>query len=375
MMRKAVALLLFLGGVLAPFIAHGQGGVRDLVVTSGLYGERYQGNLPTVGTILQDSTEAATALQAEVAARADLFWRKDGVTRALLGVDGGIRQFSAYGFEGQDFAPREWVGSVDLTLFRPLGAGSTGLQVLGGFKGRRVQDRAPMPLFLQPDQQVWYGGAGLQVGLKSGWEPLSVVVLSEQADYRAPLTAPQIRLLNRETLSSEVRWGHQLTGAHRMDGTFGVDASSYPEQRTFVSEDPIRQDRTYRGRLGWSYQGEVLARAGLEGRVNESNSRRPEYRSLTIDGQVTTVLPGDLVGTLYVVLSHKDYREAIPFARLLPGEEANSASLAYVTLTRSLARNLDGAVRVGWSRAETETGGEYFQRYGFGVLMNYRPAW
>jgi len=375
MSRKSLAALLCLSGLLAPQFLQAQAGIRDLVVTSGFYGERYQGNLPTVGTVLQDSTEAATALQGEMAARMDLFWRKNGVTRALLGIDGGVRQFSAYGFEGRDFAPKEWVGSVDLTLFQPIGAGSNGVQALGGYRGRRVQDRAPMPLFLQPDQRVWYGGGGVQLGLKSGWEPLSLIVLGEQADYQAPVEAPQIRLLNRETLTSEIRWGHQAATSYRVDVTLGFDGSRYPEQTTFVAEDPVREDQTYRGRLGWSYQGDVLARAGLEGRINRSNSRRPEYRSLTLDGQVTTVLPGDLVGTLYVVLSRKEYREAIPFARLLPGEEANSASLAYITLSRTLARNLDGAVRVGWSRAETETGGEYFQRYGFGVLMNYRPGW
>lgn len=348
--------------------------LRDLVITSGIHGERFQGNLATVGTVLQDSTEAAIAFQGEAALRSDFIWRKNGVTRALLSLDGGTRQFSAYGFEGRDYAPREWVGTADLVLLQAIGTGASGVRLLGGYRGRRVQDRAPMPLFLQPDQHVWYGGASLQVGLPLALDPLSLSVTLEDARYRAPDEAPQIRLLNRESLSVELRSGRSLDSSHRIETTAGLDWAFYPQQSILLPSNPTREDRTYRGRLGWSYQGNILASAGLEGRVNRSNSRRPEYTSVTLDAQVTMELPADLIGTFYVVISQKDYREATPFARLLPGEEANSASMIYASVTRSLARNLDGSVRIGWNRAETETGGDYFQRFGLGVLLNYRPV-
>jgi hypothetical protein len=210
--------------------------------------------------------------------------------------------------------------------------------------------------------------------MPAGWDPLSISFTVEDARYRAPEAAPQIRLLNRKTASAEARSGLQLNPFLRMEADIATDWSRYPEQSTLLPSDPVREDRTYRGRVGWTYQGDVLARAGVEGRLNRSNSRRPEYSSITLDAQVTAELPAELIGTLYLVVSQKEYREAIPFARLLPGEEANAASLAYFTLTRALARNLDGSVRMGWSRAETETGGQYFQRFGVGVLLNYRPG-
>ncbi len=372
--RASLPLWVSLVAVALPIPAAGQISVRDLVITSGLFGERFQGNLATVGTVLQDSTEIAGAFQGEVAVRSDVIWRRKGTTRALLSVDGGVRQFSAYGFEGRDFAPREWVGTVDLLLLQPLNARGAGLRAMAGYRGRRVEDRAPMPLFLQPDQHTGYGGAGLQVGMPAGWDPLSISFTVEDARYRAPEAAPQIRLLNRKTASAEARSGLQLNPFLRMEADIATDWSRYPEQSTLLPSDPVREDRTYRGRVGWTYQGDVLARAGVEGRLNRSNSRRPEYSSITLDAQVTAELPAELIGTLYLVVSQKEYREAIPFARLLPGEEANAASLAYFTLTRALARNLDGSVRMGWSRAETETGGQYFQRFGVGVLLNYRPG-
>jgi hypothetical protein len=368
----AMALLFALAAL--PCQALAQVSVRDLVITSGIFGERFQGNLPTVGTILQDSTEVAAAFQSETALRTDLLWRPNGTTQGLLSLDGGVRQFSAYGFEGRDYAPREWVGSADFLLLQPLPVAGAGIRALAGYRGRRVQDRAPMPLFLQPDQQLWYGGAGIQLPLPGRWDPVSLSITAEEARYRAPSEAPQIRLLNRETASMEARSARPVTPFLRVEAELGLDWSRYPEQSTLLPSDSIREDQTYRGRVGWVYQGEILARAGLEGRVNRSNSRRPEYGSITLDAQVTAELPADWIGTLYVVVSRKEYRGAIPFARLLPGEEANAASLAYLTLTRSLARNLDGAVRMGWSRAETETGGQYFQRFGAGILVNYRPA-
>jgi hypothetical protein len=35
--------------------------------------------------------------------------------------------------------------------------------------------------------------------------------------------------------------------------------------------------------------------------------------------------------------------------------------------------NLDGAIRFGWTRAETDIGDSYFQRFGATFLFRYRP--
>jgi hypothetical protein len=345
---------------------------RDLVVTAGMSGEGYQGNLPTAGAALRDSTETAAAVVGELGIRGDGAWRRNGGTWASIFFDGGVRQFSARGFEQRDYAPREWVGQLELGLHRPLGA-RTSASAYGGVRGRDVEDRAPMPLFLQASHLALEAGAALRTSA-GHFTRLEVGVGGERVGYIAPAFAPQVRLLDRESVSTQVTGAYDLGEGHGLEGFVALDLASYREQVTFDPDDPFRRDRTVRGRLGWSYEGSVLVRAGVEGRVNRSNSRRPEYNSLTIDGQLSAALPGSAVATAYVVLTAKRYREAIAFARLLPGEEANSASLAYLTVSRPLAMNLDTALRLGWTRAETETGGEYFQRLGLSFLLTYRPA-
>jgi hypothetical protein len=355
----------------APASAEAQLGVRDLVLTGGMSGEGYQGNLPTAGSALQDSTETAAAVVGELGMRGDAYWRRNGTIRGTLFFDGGVRQFAASGFEQRDYAPREWVGQLELSLYQPLGA-STTMSLFGGVRGREVQDRTPMPLFLQPAHLAVEAGTSIRTAV-GHWTRLEIGVNAEQVNYAAPDFAPQVRLLDRETATGRIAGDYDLGDGHGIEGFVAVDLSEYREQGTFNPEDPYRRDRTFRGRLGWHYSGALLVRAGVEGRLNRSNSRRPEYGSMTVDGQITAPVPGSALATAYVVLTAKRYREAIPFARLLPGEEANSASLVYLTLSRPMARNLDGGVRLGWTRAETETGGEYFQRLGMTFLFTYRP--
>jgi hypothetical protein len=77
--------------------------------------------------------------------------------------------------------------------------------------------------------------------------------------------------------------------------------------------------------------------------------------------------------TLFADLTDKRYVTKTDFARLVPGEEADNASVVYLELARPLMVNLDGAVRLGWNRAETDIGDSYFKRYGLTVLLRYRP--
>ena len=61
------------------------------------------------------------------------------------------------------------------------------------------------------------------------------------------------------------------------------------------------------------------------------------------------------------------------FVQLVPGEEADNASVVYVELSRPVFPNLDGAFRFGWNRAETDIGNSYFERFGGTFLLRYRP--
>jgi hypothetical protein len=153
-----------------------------------------------------------------------------------------------------------------------------------------------------------------------------------------------------------------------------VEGSRYPRQSTFSSDDPHRRDRTYYGGASWTHQGRYIVQLELDGRANRSNSNRPEYDAFTLRGLFSGSLPGNVALAVYGAVTGKQYLHPSSFARLLPGEEANNASLAYVSLSRAIARNLGGTFRVGWTRAETEIGGAYFQRFGGSFLIQYRPS-
>ena len=96
-------------GLLALVGSHGavegQLSIEDLVITGGASAEGYQGNLPAVGVPVQDSTEFATAAIGEAAVRADLSFRRQASGTFRFTFDGGLRQFSARGFELKDYSP------------------------------------------------------------------------------------------------------------------------------------------------------------------------------------------------------------------------------------------------------------------------------
>jgi hypothetical protein len=347
--------------------------LRDLVVTGGLSSEGYQGNLPSVGVAVRDSTEFASAFVGEFGLRGEVLGAFSGGTQLSLDFDGGLRQFSARGFELRDYAPREWAGTVGLELAHRLGEGNVVTARIGA-GGRDVQDRPPMPLFLQPGNRTLTVETG---GHFVDWTDRrwDFSLGAEWADFLTPPFAPQIRLLDRRSGRLEVGMRphlEEIPGDVRLHA--GVEMASFPEQRTFVPEDPYRRDRAFRAGASWTWQGGFLAQLAGEMRVNRSNSRRPEYDSGTVRALLAASLPGEVAVTGYVALTAKAYRFPTEFARLIPGEEANSASQAYLSFTRGLAANLDGTFRMGWTRAETEIGGQYFQRYGASVLMNYRPG-
>lgn len=344
---------------------------RDFVITSGVSGEGYQGTLPTVAAAVQDSTEAAGALVGELAFRGDAVWRRNGQARGLLAFDGGVRQFNTWGFELATYAPTEWAGMVDLGWRQPVLDGVV-LTASGRLRGREVRDRPPMPLFLAPAYVSYAGTGGAEWRAGQGlWD---LRVRAERSEYFAPEFAPQVSLLDRESLSAEL--GHERSvGSVSRLRVFGEwEWSHYPEQTTFAEDDPFRRDRTLRTGAEFRWQGDIIGTVGAVGRFNRSNSRRPEYNSLTVDGSLSTVLPGTSVLTAYAALTLKRYREPTPFARLIPGEEANSASTAWVALSRGLTRNIDSSVRLSWTRAETEIGGDYFQRFGGSFILHYRPG-
>jgi hypothetical protein len=153
----------------------------------------------------------------------------------------------------------------------------------------------------------------------------------------------------------------------------GFRLVGYPNQGTFDPDDPSRRDRMWSFGATWSLQTDWIAQVGLEGVLNRSNSSRPEYDALRIRAVGSVPLPMAMNLNFFAVLTEKKYLERTDFARLVPGEEADNASVVYLEVARPLMVNLDGAVRFGWTRAETDIGDSYFERYGLSVRFHYRP--
>ena len=373
---RATLVLSALGAFLAPLVgpapATGQV-IRDLVVTGGLAGEDYSGNLSAVTIPVVDSILDATAAVGQFSARLEMELLP-GSDRSLfdITVDAGLRQFAATGFKVRDYAPREWVGSIDANYSRALqGWGS--LILMGGFKGRSVEDWPPMPLFLQPGYNQWTGG-GLVRYLASGGLSLDLGVHGIIENYQRVNPVPQLDLLDRRGASAElgVNWQTPHDWRLRLFGAF--ERSKYPQQGSFMPGDPFRRDRTIKLGAAWTYLGNaLLVDLGAEGTLNRSNSRRPEYDALSLRARITYPLPWSVIADAFVVATGKSYLFETEFVRLVPGEEADNASQAYLTLSRPVAANLDAALQLGWTRAETDVGDQSYERYGMTVLFRFRP--
>jgi hypothetical protein len=366
-------------GLVLPSEAESQITWQDLVFTGGLSVEGYKGNLSAVTASAVDCietpsgalecTEEASAEVGEFGVRGGLLLFNHQKRSLGLQFDAGLRQFVAGGFVVRDYAPREWVGQTALSYQEALGSVGT-LFARSGFGARKVDDRPPMPLFIQPGYTTIDGEVGLQfLPMKGSY--LDVRLFGEKADYQTGTLTPQLQLLDRQVLGGEagVLWGSDWTVRVHS----GYRFSEYQNQGTFDPDDPFRRDHTLSLGATWTFRAPFFAQVGIEGTRNRSNSSRPEYDAVSLRGVISAPLPYDLTLNVLANLTDKRYLTDTEYARLVPGEEADNASQVYLELVRPLLVNVDGAVRFGWNRAETDTGNEYFERYGATFLLRYRP--
>jgi len=344
--------------------------VTDLVITTGVAAERYSGNLASVTVPVVDSSESASALLGQVGVRGalNLFDRPGQRVTGLF--DFGLRQFGAEGFSLRDYTPRELVGQAEVAAWQRIeGVGNVGLEL--SWRGRRVDDRPPMPLFLQPGTQQG------RISLRYEAPEVGGVLFdfradAERADYSAPDRIGALDLLDRR--SSGVELGAEWGDAGRFRFYSGARRTRYPRQASFDASDPFRRDRTFTVGTSWSYQNGFILQLGVEGALNRSNSKRPEYDALSASGQFTSPLPWMGLGVnVFGLVTGKSYVQESEFARLVPGEEADNASILYVDVSKAIRSNLDATLRFGWTRAETDIGDSYFERRGATFLLNFRP--
>jgi hypothetical protein len=370
-MRDAIALALALAAAvcLGPRAAAGQTW-QDLIVTMGTSAEAYDGNLASATVPVVDSTNSVGAAVGEMGLRGSVLLLGGGRTRITGSFDLGVRQFLATGFELRDYAPRETTGRAQLQIARSFG-GLGVLRLRGEARGRHMDDRPPMPLFLQPGYERFTGALQFTSVPVDG-VTFDVTVDAETADYDAPLRLSQIDLLDRDSRALEVGLTFGRGFDVRVYGSFrGAD---FPRQESFAEEDPFRKDRMITVGGSWSYQAGILAEVGVDAIVNRSNSRRPEYDAVSLRTRLAAPLPvWDLGVNLYAVLTGKSYVVDTEFARLVPGEEADNASVVFLDVNRPIYPGLDAALRFGFTRAETDIGDAYFRRYGMSFFLNYRP--
>jgi hypothetical protein len=368
-LRIPASFALFVGLLAFPAPNAAQVLWQDLVFTGGVSAEGYRGNLPAVTVTAIDSTESASAAVGEFGLRGSLVLL-DGEERTVsVRFDSGLRQFMAGGFRIRDYAPKELVGQVDLSFRESLGTlGELWLQ--GGVGGRSVSDRPPMPLFIQPGYESLDGRIRLRLRPMDGIL-YDAALFGEVADYGTTRLSPQLALLDRRVLGVEMgaTWGADWTVRAHM----GFRASKFGNQGTFDPSDPLRRDKTFNLGATWTFRSSFLAQVGVEGAVNRSNSSRPEYDALSFQAVVSVPIPYDLGLNFFADLTAKRYLAKSSYAQLVPGEEADNASVVYLEITRPVFENLDGAIRFGWTRAETDIGDSYYERLGGSFLFRYRP--
>jgi len=349
---------------------------EDLVFTAGASVEGYRGNFSSVTVPVVDSTDAAGATVGELSAAGSFLIAGD---RVRVGFDAGVRQFAANGFELRDYAPREWVGELDIGWGTWVGdVGTLSLSASG--RARSVADRPPLPLFLQPGHTGYQARARFDSRLVQDVR-FDVAADLERTDYDAPTLLSQLDLLDRRSWGMEIgaSFGPLTVTPERAYGWSlrfysAFRGSEYRDQSSFDPADPFRRDRTVQVGGTWRYRGSILAEVGVEGTINRSNSQRPEYDAVSVRGVVSTPLPWWGLGVNgLAMLTGKSYVHDVPFSRLVPGEEADNASIVYLELDRPVAPNLSAATRFGWTRAETDIGEQYYSRFGMTFLVRYRP--
>ncbi|MFC1662082.1 hypothetical protein ACFL3S_11645 [Gemmatimonadota bacterium] len=367
MAAQASIVSLLVGSVCGEL--EGQVTWEDLVLTWGVSGEGYRGNLAAVTAPAVDSSNRVSAAVGELGIRGGLLFANNQRRTVGLRWDAGLRQFVTGGFREWDYAPREWVGRADFSFRQAIGSASD-LRIQLGATGRQVDDRPPMPLFIQPGYGSLDGALGLQFRPVFGVRT-DARILGEFSRYQTGQLTPQLGLLDRDVLGAEVGAALARWLAIRFHAGFRI--IDYPNQGTFDPGDPVRRDRMLSFGATWALQYPLVAQVGVEGIRNRSNSRRPEYNAVRLRSVVSAPLPLDLSMNLFAVLTTKSYLEELEVARLVPGEEADNASVVYLELARPVQVNLDGAIRFGWTRAESDFGDDYFERLGVTVLFHYRP--
>lgn len=351
--------------------------MRELVLTAGVQGTRYWGDFSSVTVLQIDSTRNALAGTGEFGVRGQVAVPGDNRELRLdFGAD--LAQFATGGFELRNYAPREYSGGLELYYGQYLGAGV--LETKAEVRARGVADRPPMPLYLQPGYRRYSGSVGYSrpIAFTSLVDDVDIAFTIENRDFAAPRLLPQLDLLDRSsgelTVGTSRSWRRGSSDGTDKLRVFGAYRyHNYPRKGISIR----RRDRA--ARLGVQWVLDRLETLGfhmevdVSGTLNRSNSRRVEYNSAHFRAEAAKILGAKTIAILDLTLAAKSYTHKGRYQYLVPGEEADNATIVHAKLDRELGPNVRGVFGVFWNDVETNISGAFYRAFGATFTMNIRP--
>ena len=379
MNRQGMVMLGVLALLLGTGTASGQVRLENVSITMGVGGEMYgsDGNFLSIAVPQVDSTDSALGASGDMGAAGTLIFMADNGRSLITEFDFGMRQFWTGGFQARNYAPRELSGRVRANYSQHFGGGT--LAVIPSLDSRRIADRPPLPLYLAPGYSA---GAVVANYSRAVATDLAFYgqLTGETKDYTADLPALDdldrrsagleagVQMFFRgrpETRDPEIRDQSTL----RFFGTYLHH--SYPKQ----GEGLLRRDNA--ARIGGEFtldrrdtQGFQLA-LRAHGTRSRSNSRRVDYNAGRIEVEGSVELGEDTQLDLQGLWAVKRYINQQDF--LIPGEEADNATIVFAQVTRFLRDGVRAGIGGGWRRAETNFSGAYYQRFSMSFSLTVSP--
>lgn len=342
--------------------------IEHFDVTAGAAAERYTGKFSIVTVPIIDSADHVIAGASEWAFTSSLGLLSRPNRTLTLAADGALRQLTTAGFLQRNYAPREHSYRIT-ALYQENLAGGT-LRFIPAVEGRSVADLSPMPLYLTPGNFAYSARAAFARPI-GGRYAVDVGMALNTKDYAGPSVLPDLDLLDFRSLEAE-------TGlARRFRGSSGPS-----DVRLFLAYLHHRYpDQGHRSdhavRIGSSWKIDWWETKGLEvdfsavGTLNRSNSSRVEYNVLKVEAEALKNFGDDYIVTLSGTWSGKSYVSPQEF--LVPGEEADNHVALYGEVTRILSSNVEAIVGGGWTRAETNISGDYYERFRLSFSLRFSP--
>lgn len=359
-------------GVLAPAGGCGklaaQLRLEHFDVTAGTAAERYTGKFSIVTVPIVDSADHAIAWASEWAFTSNVGLLSRPNRSLTVAADGALRQLATAGFLQRNYAPREHSYRVTALYQQNMARGT--LRFIPAVEGRNVTDLPPMPLYLTPGNLAYSARVAFARPLDDR-HAVDVGMALNEKDYAGPSVLPDLDLLDFRSLEVEAGVARRFRGSSGPSDVrlFLAYLRHRYRKQGHRSDDALR--------IGGSWQLDWWEAKGLQidfntvGTLNRSNSSRVEYNVLKVEAEAQKNLGDDYIVTLSGTWSGKSYVNPQEF--LVPGEEADNHVALYGEVTRILSANVDAIIGGGWTRAETNISGDYYERFRLSFSLRASP--